>query len=61
MIERVVHVLDCGSALCGFGEEQFPGQWPEGHLWTYLWDIDNVTCEKCRKAAKTKSLPTTAA
>lgn len=53
--EEVVHVLDGGFALCGLGEGQFPGEWPPGHLWTYLWDLDRVTCEKCRDEAKRRA------
>jgi len=49
--ERVVHILDSGFALCGMGEGLFPGEWPTGHLWTYEWDRDNVTCEACLREA----------
>lgn len=50
--ERVVHVLDSGSALCGLGKGQFPGEWPVGHVWTYLHDLAHVTCERCLAEAK---------
>lgn len=49
-----VHILFYGKTLCGFGEGQFPGQWPSDHRWTYAHDLEHVTCEQCRaKASKT--------
>jgi hypothetical protein len=48
----VVHILQGGFALCGMGEALFPGEWPEGHRWTYEWDLDNVTCEVCLAEAR---------
>lgn len=42
----MVHVLWCGFAICGT-MEGFPGEWPGGHRWTYVWDRENVTCPKC--------------
>jgi len=55
-MSRVVHILDGGFALCGLGEGQFPGEWPTGHLWTYPWDLDNVTCEACLRIARQRSV-----
>lgn len=48
----VVHILYVGSTLCGMGEGMFPGEWPVGHVWTYLHDLENVTCETCLAEAK---------
>lgn len=48
----IVHVLHGGFTLCGFGRGEFPGEWDAGHRWTYLNDLENVTCEKCLEAAK---------
>lgn len=47
MTEKTVHVLEYGFTLCCFGEEKFPGEWEPGHYWTYRWDRELVTCEKC--------------
>lgn len=41
-----VHILLEGFAICGT-MEGFPGEWPDGHRWTYDWDRANVTCPKC--------------
>lgn len=45
----IVHVLHEGFAICGT-MEGFPGEWPPGHVWTYDWDRERVTCQKCLKA-----------
>lgn len=55
-MDKVVHVLWEGFAICGL-MEGFPGEWPPEHRWTYAWDEDNVTCPGCRrKLAETSAL-----
>jgi len=49
----IVHILHQGFTLCGFGRGQFPGEWPAGHKWTYLNDLEGVTCKACLAAANT--------
>ena len=48
----IVHVLHEGVTACGFGHGMFPGEWPAGHRWTWLHDVENVTCPKCLEALK---------
>lgn len=46
-----VHYLHHGRALCGFSPGVLPGQWPAGHMWTYVNGIGG-NCEECRSAVK---------
>ncbi len=46
----IVHVLEKGYPLCGFSSE-LPRDWPEGHKWTGLNDLEPATCLECRAAA----------
>jgi len=48
----IVHLLHEGRTLCGFGLGKFPGEWPDGHKWTWLHDAENVTCSKCLEVFK---------
>ena len=51
----IVHILDHGRTLCGFGlEVAFPKDWSEGHLWTEMTDDDHINCPECQKRAKEK-------
>lgn len=45
--ETTVHIFEYGCTLCRFGEGTFPGAWAPGHLWTYRWDRERVTCKEC--------------
>lgn len=44
--EKVVHVLCEGFPLCDKFAGLMPGQWPEGHVWTYLDGVE-ATCPEC--------------
>jgi hypothetical protein len=52
-----VHVLSNGEALCGFYQGEAPREWPEGHVWTGVEDLKNVTCPTCRQKAEELRIP----
>jgi len=49
--ETVVHILQYGATLCGYGRGTVPGDWDTGHLWVDKLDCSNVPmtqrCEQC--------------
>jgi hypothetical protein len=45
--DLVVHVLRHGKALCAFMPSSLPRDWPKGHSWVGLPDIDEATCDPC--------------
>jgi len=52
----IVHALLAGKTLCqrlppNLLADKMPCDWPEGHLWTYVEDLDNITCEECKNQA----------
>lgn len=47
--KKTVHVLYHGVTLCGYGEGKLPRQWPSNHVWTYMIDQHNITCEECKR------------
>lgn len=50
----IVHALQYGFALCRFGDT-VPGNWPDGHRWVGLDEMENVTCPDCLEV--TNALP----
>ncbi len=48
---QTVHALLYGQPLCGFSDT-VPANWPEGHVWTYVADIKNITCASCKARAQ---------
>lgn len=45
-----VHALRGGLPLCRFSDD-VPRDWPEGHRWTDIADVDHVTCTECKTRA----------
>ena len=50
------HGLYQGMALCGF-LGRVPQHWPPGNHWVAHYDIEQITCEKCRQAAEKMLMP----
>ena len=53
MADQTIHVLRAGFLLCGFQLRQVPRDWPPGHTWTHLENIneyepnDPRLCPEC--------------
>lgn len=45
----VVHVLRYGRALCPLSG--IPREWPAGHKWVPIGDLENCTCPACKEVA----------
>ena len=50
-MNNIVHILQNGLALCQFSRE-VPGNWPNGHKWACIDDVENVTCLSCKEQAE---------
>ena len=46
-----VHVLHEGRPLCGFSND-VPANWPGGHLWVGIKDVEDSTCAGCKSKAQ---------
>lgn len=49
--KRTVHALNAGLPLCNFSMD-IPSRWPDGHVFTSVDDVENITCPKCVEAAR---------
>jgi len=47
---KIIHALHHGISLCRMSG--MPVDWPEGHFWVRLDELDKVTCAACLEAAK---------
>jgi hypothetical protein len=48
--KQVVHALLHGLPLCMFSND-VPAKWPDGHIWTRINDIKNISCKTCKEKA----------
>ena len=48
--EPIVHALLYGLPLCGFSSRT-PGNWPEGHMWVGVKDVERISCPRCKEEA----------
>lgn len=46
-----VHVLHYGRVLCGSVHGE-PRGWGAGHVWTWMHDVERVTCAECKRCTK---------
>lgn len=51
MAKPIYHALRDGRPLCGFTQESFTFNWPEGHVWTYPTDFAHISCGECKELA----------
>ena len=49
--EQTVHALLHGQPLCEFSSA-VPAEWPAGHVWTQIEDIENINCSFCKQRAR---------
>ena len=49
--QETVHGLLYGNVLCGF-DQRTPNQWPPGHVWVAYFNLDEMTCQACKKEAE---------
>lgn len=48
---QISHGLLNGLPLCRFSLE-FPVNWPADHCWVPSWEVDEITCVRCKSEAE---------
>lgn len=48
---KTVHALLHGQPLCKFSREM-PREWPTGHVWTGVENLENINCPPCKAEAE---------
>jgi hypothetical protein len=48
--QMTVHALRGGLPLCRFSDD-VPRDWPDGHRWTDVADVEHITCAECKRRA----------